>query len=61
MSNYVGAVPLEFVKDWVKKKDPEFLFHLTKTGEDGVTYEDRLKDPGIRKVLYEQYGVAITV
>lgn len=62
ISNYVGAVQLDKIKDWVNSKDPEFMFHQQKASvESNPPYEKELEDPRIRQVLQEQYGVAITV
>ena len=61
VGNFVGATPLEEIKDWVKSGDPEYNYHKSVAGQGHEPYEEELKNDTIRKILVENYGVAITL
>lgn len=67
MGNDIGAVMLSNVKEWVRSKDPEYVYHKQVANDGHKPYEEVLNDretyvgPSTRKRLAEHYGVAITL
>lgn len=61
VGNYVGAVMLSDIKQWIKNKNPEYNYHIQVAKQGHASYESALEDKLIRQTLAEQYGVAITV
>lgn len=61
IGNYVGAVALAEIKDWVKANDPEYNYHKAVAGDPKhLPYDKELENSSVRKHLAEHYGVVIS-